>query len=180
MICCLSHSLTATRWAKSAFFAREGHELLIFAGSSAALFAGLSKSYDHGEPFVTYLWEPHWFPAKYDMVELDEPVYNATNWSNLSKQNPKRPILGTRYPDVDVYVASTTQFAKSAPKLANFLSKMKITTIEMNKNLAYTQETKMSYQDFAVHFLKTRSDIWKGWVDEQVFMRVNKAIAAKR
>lgn len=50
-------------------------------GSEIALFAELEAAYARGEPILTYLWEPHWTHAKYDLVELKLPEYTDECWS---------------------------------------------------------------------------------------------------
>lgn len=46
---------------------------VVFAGSEGAALAEIDAVFQRGEPILTYLWEPHWAHAKYDLVQIEMP-----------------------------------------------------------------------------------------------------------
>ena len=47
----------------------------VFAGSEGAALAELDAAFQRGEPILTYLWEPHWAHAKYNLVQVEMPEW---------------------------------------------------------------------------------------------------------
>jgi glycine betaine/proline transport system substrate-binding protein len=48
---------------------------VVHAGTDAALFAELESAYQRGEPFLGWVYAPHWAPAKYEGEWVEFPEY---------------------------------------------------------------------------------------------------------
>ena len=49
----------------------------VFAGSEGAALAQVDAAFKRGEPVLTYLWEPHWAHAKYNLVQIEMPEWTS-------------------------------------------------------------------------------------------------------
>ena len=146
-------------------------------GTAAALDAAITRAYERGRPIVFAYWGPTWILGKYDMVMLDEPAYDKQKWAALNdpRQDPKGK--GVAFPAVPVTVAVNAEFYKAAPTLSAFLAKYKTSNKMTSEALAYMQEHKGSTaQDAALHFLRTRPDVWTQWVPAEVAARVKASL----
>ncbi|MDD2206311.1 MAG: ABC transporter substrate-binding protein [Aminobacterium sp.] len=137
-------------------------------GSQTALAAAIASAYERGEPVLAYYWEPTAIMGMYDMVKLEEPPYSNDLW-------------GTTYrcacPSVEVLVLVNTKFAEANPEITKFLERYETTLDQNNKALAYMKTHNVDAHQAAIWFLKTYSDNWKNWVqDENVIANVEKAL----
>ena len=60
---------------------------VVHAGTDAALFAELESAYQRGEPFLGWVYAPHWAPAKYEgewveFPEYTDECYNDPTWGS--------------------------------------------------------------------------------------------------
>ena len=146
-------------------------------GTGAALDAAITSAYARGRPIVFAYWGPSWIMGKYDLVELKEPAYDKEKWAKLNdpKQDPKG--MGVAFPTVPVTVVVSTKFHKAAPQLSAFLAKYRTSNKLTSEGLVYMQEHKgATAKDAALHFLKTRDDVWTKWVPADVAQRVKASL----
>jgi glycine betaine/proline transport system substrate-binding protein len=136
-------------------------------GTGAALDASLAAAYKKGEPWLGYYWGPTWILGKYDMTMLEEPDYTKTCWDTDKK---------CAYPMVEVTVAVHSDLHKQAPHLVEFLTKYETSGKLTSEILAYMQDNKAEAEDAAVHFLKTKPDIWTKWVPADVAAKVTASL----
>ena len=135
-------------------------------GSDATLSASFMKAYQAGKPIVGYAWEPTWLSGKLDIVLLKDAPYNKEGFKKGE----------TEIPSVRVTVAASNKFAKSNPDFCEFLAKYHTSSDLTAKALAYIMDNKASYDDAAVHFIKTNEDLVKGWLPADKFAKVKKAV----
>lgn len=143
-------------------------------GTGAALDAAIAGAYKRKKPILFYYWGPTWIMGKYDMVQLKEPKYDPKVWDNLLKNDKAKKACA--YPVVAVEVAVSKPFADKAPKITAFLSHYHTNNAMVSKALTYMQEHNASAKDAALHFLKTRKDVWTKWVPADVAKRVESAL----
>jgi glycine betaine/proline transport system substrate-binding protein len=55
---------------------------VVHAGTDAALFAELESAYQRGEPFLGWVYAPHWAPAKYEGEWVEFPEYTDECYDN--------------------------------------------------------------------------------------------------
>ena len=148
----------------------DGHFTNFRAGTGAALAAAIASSYARGKPFVAYYWGPTWVLGKFDLVMLDEPPYDKADFEALAAGRGTR---ATAYPRIEVVVGVNAGFRDAAPGLAGFLTRYQTTSALISAALAYRNDHQgASIRDAALHFLKTRPDVWSAWVPPSILARV--------
>lgn len=144
-------------------------------GTGAALSAAIESAIKRHKPIVFYYWGPTWLLGKVgdQVVQLKEPPYNEADWKQLmAAKSPAEVKHATAYPLTKVYVGVNTRFAKQAPDVIAFLKKYRTSNALVSKALAYMQDHDGSARTAAIHFLKTRQDLWTKWVPADVAKKV--------
>ena len=104
-------------------------------GTEAAAVAEAVAAYKRKEPFLLYLWEPHWFFGAYDMVGVGLPEHadcesftEANNWKVCGEG--KWPATGWAK-DYTMNYGNPATFAKPEhAKAKEFFPKSKLVSIE--------------------------------------------------
>ena len=60
--------------------------------------------------------------------------------------------------------------------MINFLTKYETSNALVSEMLAYMQENNEKPDGAAMHFLKSKADVWKAWVPDDVAARVESAM----
>ena len=122
-------------------------------------------------------WGPTWILGKYDMVLLEEPAYDAAKFARLNDPKQDPAGAGVAFPSIPVTVVVNSKFHKKAPQLVEFLTKYRTSNKLTSEALAYMQDNKGSTaKDAAIHFLKTKEDVWTTWVPVDVVKRVKSSL----
>lgn len=148
-------------------------------GTGAALAAAIDSHLLRQRPIVFYYWGPTWLLGKHAdrIVQLEEPEFDREIWDELERiDDPAQATRATAYPTVPVYVAVNMAFARQAPNLVAFLEKYETSNAMVSEMLNHMQETNATAADAAKHFLRTRQDVWTGWVPEDVAARIRAAL----
>ena len=143
-------------------------------GTGAALAAAIASAFIREKPIVTYYWGPTWVLGKYDMVMLDEPLYETEVFTALATSD--YPVRATAYPVVEVVIGANRRFAEQAPTIIAFLKRYETDAALVSGALAYMEETAGTAEDAADHFLSTRFDLWSSWVDEPTASRIRESL----
>jgi len=143
-------------------------------GTGAALAAAIASAFIREKPIVTYYWGPTWVLGKYDMVMLDEPLYETEVFTALATSDD--PVRATAYPVVEVVIGANRRFAEQAPTIIAFLKRYETDAALVSGALAYMEETAGTAEDAADHFLSTRFDLWSSWVDEPTASRIRESL----
>ncbi len=132
-------------------------------GTGAALAAAIASAYQRGEPFLAYYWDPSWITARFDLVALEEPPYDAAGWDIFAAE--RRPEEAMAYPAIEQHVAVNTQFQAEAGALLTFLSAYQTNKALMRAVLLHMYENR-GLEDGALvaWFLETYPDVWRGWL----------------
>jgi ABC-type proline/glycine betaine transport system substrate-binding protein len=123
-------------------------------GSEAALFASLMSAYNLGAPWVGYCYEPTWITGKLDLILLEDAPYEPTAFMEGK----------TAFSTQELYNTCNRRFPSTAPEIAEFLKKYKTGSALISEALAYLDETKASYDDTAVWFLKSHDNLIDEWL----------------
>ena len=164
--------------AKLKAYGLETHYTNFRPGTGAALAAAIASAYIRKKPIVTYYWGPTWVLGKYDMVMLEEPAYVEDVLTALATD--QAPTAATAYPVVEVAIGANRRFAESAPDMIGFLQRYETTTALVSQALAYMEETGGQAEDAALHFLRTREDLWSTWLEGPVSAKVTEALSAQK
>lgn len=156
-----------------------GHFTNFRPGSGAALAAAIDSALIRRRPIVFYYWAPTWLVGKHAaaIVALEEPPYDPAIWAEFERAtDPASVTRATAYPTVQVNVAANGAFARQAPRLVAFLRAYETTSALVSEMLNYMQANDATAEAAAKHFLRTRPDVWSGWVPAEVAARVKAAL----
>lgn len=148
-------------------------------GTGAALDAAILSALKRQRPVLFYYWGPTWLLGQIgeQVVMLDEPAYDAAKWKALGDvADPRAARDATAYPVVEVRIGAGKAFVDKAPQIRAFLERYRTSAQLVSAGLAFMQRTQGSADDAARHFLKTREDLWRGWVAPEVAARVKAAL----
>jgi|LSQX01.3.fsa_nt_gb glycine betaine/proline transport system substrate-binding protein len=138
-------------------------------GSSSGLAVSLGTSYENGDPWVGYYWEPEWVMAKYDLTLLEDEPFDEELWGEEAG-------YACEWPSVDVTIAVHKDMPEKAPEIVEFLSNYK-TGKDLNNNiLAYMQDNDASAEEAAKYFLQEYDELWISWVSEDIAEKVKAAL----
>ena len=155
-------------------------------GSGGALAAAIKGAYLKKKPVLAYYWAPTPLLGQLDLVQLEEPAWNAADWSEMLKHvnalkkggveamgNPRK---ATAYRTAELPKSVTTKFAAKHPKIVAFIEKYTLSSKDVSKMLAYLEsKAGGDAKATAIHFLKT-SKVWKKWVPADVAKKVEAAL----
>lgn len=148
---------------------------LFSPGSGANLKASIARKVTRKEPIVAYYWGPTAVIGKYNLVRLEMPEYDAEAFECLTDANCADPKVSGWKPG-EVAVAVVSSLKEEAPAVAEFLGKMQVPNAEINKLLAWGDETSASPEEVAERFLKTQEDVWTKWVPQDVAEKVKASL----
>lgn len=134
-------------------------------GSSSALAVSLGTSYENGDPWVGYYWEPEWVMSKYDLTLLEDEPYDEELWSEEAG-------YACEWPSVDVTITVHKDVIDKAEDVVEFLSAYKTDKELNNTILAYMQDNDVSAEEAAKWFLREYEDLWTSWVPEEIAEKV--------
>ena len=137
-------------------------------GTEVALLAEAQGAYDRQEPFLMYLWEPHFFFGKNEMVGIQLPPHNAcetfteaNNWKDCGVGSwpatnwPKDFTMNYMNPAV-------MEKPENAEALA-FFKKMRFQNGDQAKMLVRVDSDGLSVEE-AVQEWKDSTDEWQAWL----------------
>ena len=137
------------------------------SGSEAALFAALSDAYEKGEPILTYLYEPSWPMASFDLVQIAEPEFTEEAW----KVNK-----GVAFPLTQVKKLVYIDLPQRAPDVVEFLAKVSLSSDEISRILKTLKENGLKPEEAALVWLRENEGVWSSWVDNEVALKVKQAL----
>ncbi|MBO8158202.1 MAG: ABC transporter substrate-binding protein [Thermosyntropha sp.] len=140
------------------------------SGSDAALATSIASAYEKGKPWLGYYWEPTWIMGKYDMIKLEEPVYDEKVWEK---------DYGCDFPPSKVTITINSGLEEKAPEVVEFLKNYETTLKQNNAVLAYMQDNgggKEGAEKAALWFFEQYPDTWKAWLPADVAAKVEKAL----
>ncbi len=132
---------------------------VVFAGSEAAALAELDGAFKRGDPVLTYLWEPHWAHAKYDLVSIQMPpltddCYPAGNADDFKCGWPSDDVAKLVWPGL----------SDELPEVYEFLSNFQMTNAQQNEMVLNVTENEITPREAAQAWVDANEDVWKAWI----------------
>ena len=148
----------------------------------------LKDAYENKKPIAFYYWTPEWIFAAYDLVKLEEPEftgYTTEDAKGTERYNEKgcytfyQPAerndwleasdIKCGQPPTRVYVAHSKELAGRDPKIAQFLTQVKITGDDVSKWIMAMEVDGKPVEDVA-----------KEWIDANKPLIENEWLAGLR
>ncbi|MBB4265779.1 glycine betaine ABC transporter substrate-binding protein [Roseospira visakhapatnamensis] len=144
-------------------------------GSGPGLAGAIAKANEREEPIFAYYFSPTPVLGKYDMVMVGGMTHDPNTWDCVTSADCDDP-QPNMYPASDVLTVATTRFATAAPAAFTFVSSVSIPSAVINAVLAWQEDTQATAEGAALHFLKTREDLWTDWVTPEAADKVRAAL----
>ncbi len=137
-------------------------------GTEVAALAEAQAAYDRGEPFLLYLWEPHFFFGKNEMVGVKLPAHKdcatfteADNWQDCG--DSAWPATGWAMDYTMNYMNPDMINDPANAEALAFFKKMKFSNTDQAKMLVRVGDDGLSVED-AVAEWKSSTDVWQAWL----------------
>ena len=138
-------------------------------GTEAAAVAEAVAAYKRKEPFLLYLWEPHWFFGAYEMVGVGLPEHadcetftEAKNWKVCGQG--KWPATGWAK-DYTMNYGNPETFAKPEhAKAKEFFERMSFQNSDQAVMLVEVKQKKRDLKEVVKEWKDATPDKWKSWI----------------
>lgn len=145
---------------------------LFSPGSGGALDASIARAFTREEPILFYYWGPTAILGKYDAVQLDLGETDQAVYACNTDPECAEPAGVTAYPSSPAVVGAAAWIQEEAPEVASYFSKVGLTNAEISELLVYGDENQADAAETAENFLRTKQDVWTGWVPAEVADKV--------
>lgn len=139
----------------------------ITTGSEGALFNELTSAYEKGLPILSYMYEPTWPMAMFDLKQLEEPEFTKECWSAAK---------GCAYPLTQIKKWVHIDLPQRAPQVVDFLGKIRLDCDDISKVLLSMKEKNLKPEEAALVWLRENEGIWSSWVTSNVAQKVKRAL----
>jgi glycine betaine/proline transport system substrate-binding protein len=150
---------------------------LFSPGSGGALDASIARAFTREEPILFYYWGPTAILGKYDAVQLDLGETKPEVYVCNTDPDCDEPAGVTAYPSSPAIVGAAAWLQEEAPEVAQYFSKVGLTNAEISELLVYGDENQADAAATAENFLKTKEELWTGWVPEAVAEKVKASLS---
>lgn len=149
---------------------------LFSPGSGGALDASIARAFTREEPILFYYWGPTAILGKYPAVQLDLGASKPEVYACNTDPDCTEPAGITAYPSSPAVVGAAAWIQDEAPVVAEYFSKVGLTNAQISELLVYGDENQADAEATAENFLKTKQDVWTGWVPADVAEKVLAAL----
>ena len=149
----------------------DGYDMLDYLepfnpGSQEAMFADLKSTYDRGEPWLGYLWNPSQLAVALDLYVLEEPAWTQECWDTSQ---------ACAYPVADIGIVAATSLSERAPEVIEFFNGYDFSSRDLRPIFSWMEENDETPENGAIWYLKN-SDSWRSFVPSDVAGRVEAAL----
>ena len=129
----------------------------VFAGSEGAALAELDAAFQRGDPILTYLWEPHWAHAKYNLVQIEMPEWNSDCY-------PAGASFNCGFPTDAVAKLIWPGLQDEFPEAYEFLSNFQMTNEQQNEIVLNLTENDLTVRQAAQEWVDANESVWRSWI----------------
>ena len=130
---------------------------VVFAGSEGAALAEVDAAFQRGDPVLTYLWEPHWAHAKYNLVQVEMPEWTSDCYPDGSNFN-------CGFPTDTVAKLAWPGLKDEFPEAYEFLSKFQMTNEQQNEIVLNLTENDLTVRQAAQEWVDANEAVWRPWI----------------
>ena len=149
---------------------------LFSPGSGGALDASIARAFTREEPILFYYWGPTAILGKFDAVALDMGETKPDVYACNTNPDCDEPAGITAYPSSPAIVGAAAWLPEEAPAVAEYFAQVGLTNDEISELLVYGDENQADAEATAVNFLKSKEDVWTGWVSPEVADKVRASL----
>ena len=129
----------------------------VFSGSEGASLAELDAAFQRGDPVLTYLWEPHWAHAKYNLVQIEMPEWTSDCY-------PEGDSFNCGYPTDAVAKLIWPGLQDEFPEAYEFLSNFQMTNEQQNEIVFNLTENGLPVRQAAQEWVDANESVWRSWI----------------
>ncbi len=135
-------------------------------GSGETLATAIAAAYADKAPWFGYYWAPTSVLGKYPMVQVEVAAYDADAHTCNGSVDCEAPKASS-YPTAKVVTAVSGAFMEREPEIAELLKNVSFTNAQMGEVLAWQDDNNASYDEAAVYFLTSYTDVWADWLSDE-------------
>ena len=154
---------------KIASYGLGDHVQAVNPGSEAALVADARSAFADRQPWLGYVWAPSQL-ATLDFYRLEEPPYSGECWESGK---------ACAYPEGSVEIAARIELRERAPDVLEFLGNWSFPAKIQIALQEWMEDNNETVEAAAIHYLRTRRDLWTAMVPPDVAERVDAALAER-
>ena len=106
---------------------------------------------------MTYLWEPHWAHAKYNLVQIEMPPWTGDCY-------PDGPRYDCGYPTDIVAKLTWPGLEEEFPEAYAFLSNFEMTNAQQNEIVLNLTENDLTVRAAAQEWVDANESVWRAWI----------------
>lgn len=149
---------------------------LFAPGSGAAQKAAIVSAYKRKRDIVFYYWTPTSLVGALDLVKLELPPFDQAAYTCMTDPKCAKPVA-TEFKPNPVVTGVNAAFAKEAPKITEFLTKLTVPDEAIDATLGWLETEGKEPEDAARYFLKQYGQVWRQWMPADAADRVQAALA---
>ena len=135
-------------------------------GSGETLAASIASAFANEEPWFGFYWGPTSILGQYPMTLVDlgphDPDLHACNIT----AGCETPALSA-FPRSVVVTVLAEEFVAENEAISSLMTNLSFTNAQMSETLTWVEVNGATYEEGAVHFLTTYSDVWGGWLNDE-------------
>lgn len=135
-------------------------------GSGETLAASIASAFADEEPWLGFYWGPTSILGQYPMTLVDlgphDPDVHACNIT----AECETPAMSA-FPRSVVVTVLAEEFMAENEAISSLMTNLSFTNAQMSETLAWVEVNGATYEEGAVHFLTTYSDVWGGWLNDE-------------
>ena len=143
----------------------------VHPGTGAALDAEIASAIARREPLLFYYWHPAGLMAKYDLVPIAFPDYDARCWPEL--MNPaSRDRCVSGFPVSRLAMAVSASLQEQYPQVVALIRKLQLSPEVLDRLILDMTESRRDGPAQARLFLQQRPELWTPWLPAEAAQRV--------
>ena len=135
-------------------------------GSGETLAASIASAFADEEPWFGFYWGPTSILGQYPMTLVEMGPHDPDVWACNSTAECETPAM-SGFPSSVVVTVLAEEFMAENEAISSLMTNLSFTNAQMSETLAWVEVNGATYEEGAVHFLTTYSDVWGGWLNDE-------------
>ena len=135
-------------------------------GSGETLAASIASAFADEEPWFGFYWGPTSILGQYPMTLVEMGPHDPDVWACNSTAECETPAM-SGFPSSVVVTVLAEEFMAENEASSSLMTNLSFTNAQMSETLAWVEINGATYEEGAVHFLTTYSDVWGDWLNDE-------------